>query len=75
MRDVFITDLSRLSLIPVETVKVVWIAIDVSSVSAPLWDYPCAASRQMLELTQPAEARSELQLADNYPRRPLAVRY
>jgi len=32
---VFITDLSRLSLITVETVKVVWIAIDVSSVSSP----------------------------------------
>jgi hypothetical protein len=32
VRDVFITDLSRLSFIPVE---VVWIAIDVSSVSSP----------------------------------------
>jgi hypothetical protein len=32
VRDVFITDLFRLSLIPVDTVSAVWIAIDVSSV-------------------------------------------
>jgi hypothetical protein len=35
VRDVFITDLSGLGLIPVETVKVVWIAIDVSSAFPP----------------------------------------
>jgi hypothetical protein len=35
LRDVFITELSRLSMITVETVKVVWIAIDVASVSSP----------------------------------------
>jgi hypothetical protein len=64
VRDIFITDLSRLSLITVETVKVGWIAIDVSSVSSQPLGLP----------VRPLPVGARTNPARDFSTRPAAVR-